>query len=52
MAMAAFVGFIVGENKIHFPWALQGGPNPITYEDIANVGGAAAQWDAVRAAPP
>ena len=50
--MAAFVGFIVGENKIHFPWAIQGGPSPITYEDIANAGGAAAQWDAVRAAPP
>ena len=24
-----------------------GGPNPITYADIASVGGACAQWDAV-----
>jgi len=47
VAMAAFVGFIVGENGIHFPWALQGGPNPITYADLAAVGGACAQWDAV-----
>jgi len=47
VAMAAFVGFIVGENKIHFPWALQGGPDPLTYADLANVGGACAQWDAV-----
>ena len=47
VAMAAFVGFIVGENKIHFPWALQGGPDGLTYEALANVGGACAQWDAV-----
>ena len=24
--MAAFVGYIVGANKIVFPWALTGGP--------------------------
>jgi len=47
VAMAAFVGFIVGENKIHFPWALRGGPDGLTYEALANVGGACAQWDAV-----
>merc|ERR1719393_3461 len=48
VAMAAFVGFIVGENGIHFPWTttLSG----TTYADIASVGGACAQWDAVPTA--
>jgi len=48
VAMAAFVGFIVGENGIHFPWAttLSG----TTYADIAAAGGACAQWDALPTA--
>ena len=43
--MFAFVGFIAGENNIHFPWAttLSG----TTYDSIAAAGGAPAQWDAV-----
>ena len=46
--MAAFIGFIVGENGIHFPWTttLSG----TSYADIAAVGGAPAQWDALPTA--
>jgi hypothetical protein len=44
VAMAAFVGFIVQSNGIHFPWNIAGG---ISYADIAAAGGPAAQWDAV-----
>jgi len=45
VAMAAFVGFIVQSNGIHFPWAttLSG----VSYADISAAGGPAAQWDAV-----
>merc|ERR1719411_648731 len=45
VAMAAFVGYIVQANGIHFPWktTLSG----ITYEDIAAAGGPADQWDAL-----
>jgi len=45
VAMAAFVGFIVQSNGIHFPWAstLDG----VTYADIAAAGSPPAQWDAV-----
>jgi len=48
VAMAAFVGFIVQSNGIHFPWAttLSG----MTYADIAAAGSPAAQWDAVPTA--
>lgn len=48
VAMFAFVGFIAGSNKLHFPWALTTGG--VTFEDIANVGGPAAQWDALPTA--
>lgn len=44
VAMAAFVGFIVQSNGIHFPWDLQGG---LSYATIAEAGGPAAQWDAL-----
>jgi len=45
VAMAAFVGFIVQENGICFPWAqsLDG----TQFSDIAAAGGPAAQWDAL-----
>jgi len=45
VAMAAFVGYIVQSNGIHFPWAttLSG----VTYADIAAAGSPPAQWDAV-----
>jgi len=45
VAMAAFVGYIVQSNGIHFPWAttLSG----MTYDDIAAAGSPPAQWDAV-----
>jgi len=45
VAMAAFVGYIVQANGIHFPWktTLSG----ITYDDIAAAGGPADQWDAL-----
>jgi len=48
IAMAAFVGFIVQSNGIHFPWAttLSG----VTYADISAAGGPAAQWDALPTA--
>jgi len=48
VAMAAFVGFCVQSNGIHFPWAttLEG----MTYADIAAAGGPPAQWDAVPTA--
>mmetsp|Transcript_56907 Transcript_56907/g.100523 ORF Transcript_56907/g.100523 Transcript_56907/m.100523 type:complete len:279 (-) Transcript_56907:274-1110(-) len=48
VAMAAFVGFIVQANGIHFPWAstLSG----LTYADIAAAGSPPAQWDAVPTA--
>jgi len=48
VAMAAFIGFIAGENKIHFPWTttLSG----TTYAEIADAGGAPAQWDALPTA--
>jgi len=48
IAMAAFVGFIVQSNGIHFPWALTS--SGITYADIAAAGGPADQWDALPTA--
>jgi len=48
VAMAAFVGFIVQSNGIHFPWAMT--TSGITYADISAAGGPAAQWDALPTA--
>ena len=59
VAMAAFVGYIFGANKIVFPWALTGGPlagqgpfegvagETIMFADIAAAGTPADQWDAL-----
>jgi len=59
VSMAAFVGYIVGANKIVFPWALTGGPlagqgpfenvagDSIMFSDIANAGAPMDQWDAL-----
>jgi hypothetical protein len=44
VAMAAFVGFIVQSNGIHFPWNLT---PTVSYADISAAGGPAAQWDAL-----
>jgi len=46
IAMAAFVGFIVQSNNIHFPWMMSNKMG-ISYADIAAAGGPAAQWDAL-----
>jgi len=45
VAMAAFVGYCVQSNGIHFPWksTLSG----LSYADIAAAGSPPAQWDAV-----
>jgi len=45
VAMAAFVGFVLQSNGVHFPWdmTLEG----TTYAEISAVGGPAAQWDAL-----
>jgi hypothetical protein len=45
VAMAAFVGFCVQANGIHFPWATS--LNGMTYADISAAGSPPAQWDAV-----
>merc|ERR1719298_152358 len=49
VAMAAFVGFCVQSNGIHFPWNLQGwqGTPVVSFADIAAAGGPADQWDAL-----
>ena len=52
VAMAAFVGYIVQANGIHFPWAIQNdfigkGLDTVTFGDIAAAGGPADQWDAL-----
>merc|ERR1719426_747780 len=49
VAMAAFVGYCVQANGVHFPWNLQGlGSTPaISFGDISAAGGPADQWDAL-----
>jgi len=50
VAMAAFVGFCVQSNGIHFPWSLTGGifgGESVSYATIAAAGGPADQWDAL-----
>jgi len=50
VAMAAFVGFCVQSNGVHFPWALTGGAfggETITFADISAAGGPGDQWDAL-----
>jgi len=44
VAMAAFVGYIVQANGIHFPWGLT---TEISYGDISAVGSPPEQWDAL-----
>jgi len=43
--MAAFVGFVLQSNGVHFPWDLT--TSGISFGDIAAAGGPAAQWDAL-----
>jgi len=59
VAMAAFVGYCVQSNGIHFPWNIQapiGSVGPmaslptISFGDIAAAGGPADQWDALPTA--
>jgi hypothetical protein len=59
VAMAAFVGYIFGANKVAFPWDIAGGPlagtgpfadvsgGSISFSDIANAGSPMDQWDAL-----
>ena len=52
VAMAAFVGYCVQANGIHFPWNLQGlatyhGVQPMSFGDISAAGGPGDQWDAL-----
>merc|ERR1719409_2489195 len=48
VAMAAFVGYIVQSNGIHFPWALTS--SGITFGDISAAGSPPDQWDALPTA--
>merc|ERR1712078_511836 len=52
VAMAAFVGYCVQSNGIHFPWNIQGwqGTPVVSFADIAAAGGPADQWDALPTA--
>jgi len=47
VAMAAFIGYIVGANGIHFPWKLTGATS---FADIAAAGSPPEQWDALPTA--
>jgi hypothetical protein len=46
--MAAFVGYIVQSNGIHFPWALT--TSGVSYGDISAAGSPPDQWDALPTA--
>merc|ERR1719478_167072 len=48
VAMAAFVGYIIQSNGVHWPWALTG--SGITHADISAAGSPADQWDALPTA--
>ena len=57
VAMAAFVGFCVQSNGIHFPWDITGaafgkvfGGETVSFASSAEAGGPAAQWDALPTA--
>jgi len=57
VAMAAFVGFCLQSNGVHFPWNLQApflgvnqGIETISFGDISAAGGPGAQWDALPSA--
>merc|ERR1719238_2584597 len=57
VAMAAFVGYCVQSNGVHFPWNLQAPIGPlnagiptISFGDISAAGGPADQWDALPTA--
>jgi len=57
VAMAAFVGYCVQANGVHFPWNLQApfagvnsGIATISFADISAAGGPADQWDALPSA--
>jgi len=47
VAMAAFIGYIVQANGLHFPWKLT---NDISFADISAAGGPPQQWDALPTA--
>mmetsp|Transcript_130334 Transcript_130334/g.212235 ORF Transcript_130334/g.212235 Transcript_130334/m.212235 type:complete len:309 (+) Transcript_130334:86-1012(+) len=47
VAMAAFIGYIVQANGLHFPWKLT---NDIAFADISAAGGPPQQWDALPTA--
>jgi len=48
VAMAAFVGYVVQANGIHFPWSLT--TSGVSYADISAAGSPPDQWDALPTA--
>ena len=44
VAMAAFVGYVLQSNGVHFPWKLTG---DVSYGDISAAGSPPEQWDAL-----
>jgi hypothetical protein len=47
VAMAAFVGYVIQSNGIHFPWGLTG---TTSFADVAAAGSPPEQWDALPTA--